>query len=136
MRSDDDFLVNYFIEQVGNRVGSILIRSTESDKITLKNAFGTWQIVKAFVEDFCNVPRVVSINILVRFVDLNLHFIEDRFGANEEISRGRINSPNDSGSAIDFGGKINLRLERLQERSVTREDGIFGVFDVKVLSHD
>jgi hypothetical protein len=72
----------------------------------------------------------------MRFVDLNLHFVEDRFGANEEISSGRISAPNDSRSTINLGRKIKLRLERLQERSVTREDGIFGVFDVKVLSHN
>ena len=49
---------------------------------------------------------------------------------------GEISPPNDSGSAINLGRKINLRLERLQERSVTCEDGIFGVFNVKVLSHN
>ena len=110
--------------------------TTETNKITLKNAVGLWQIVVAIVEDSCNDAGVVSINVLVRFVDLNLHFIEDRFGAHEPISSRRIRTPNDCRSTINFGGKIKLRLERLQERSVTREDGIFGVFDVKVLSHD
>ena len=44
--------------------------------------------------------------------------------------------PNDCRSAINFHRKMKLRLDRLQERSVTREDGIFGVFDVKNFGHD
>ena len=79
---------------------------------------------------------MVLIDFFMRFVDFDLYFVEDRFGANEEVSGGRISPPNDSRSTIDFGGKINLRFERLQERSITCEDGIFGVLDVKVLSHN
>ena len=79
---------------------------------------------------------MVLVNILVRFVDLNLHFVEDRFGANEEVSGGRISSPNYCRSTINFHGKVKVRFDRLQKRSITGQDGIFGVFDVKVLSHD
>ena len=79
---------------------------------------------------------VVSINVLVRFVDLNLHFVEHRFGANEEVSSRRIDAPNNSRSTINFHRKMLLTFDRLQERSVTGQDGIFGVFDVKNFGHD
>ena len=136
MRSNDDILVNYLIELVCDCVGSIFVRSTETDKIPLENAICARQPIKTSVENSCNFAHMVLIDFFMRFVDFDLYFVEDRFGANEEVSGGRISPPNDSGSAINFGGKINLRLDRLQERSITCEDGIFGVFDVKVLSHD
>ena len=78
---------------------------------------------------------MVSINVRMSFVDFDLHFVEHRFGANEEVSSRRIDAPNNSRSTIDFHGKMLLTFDRLQERSVTCEDGIFGVFDVKNFGH-
>jgi len=69
------------------------------------------------------------------FVDLNLYFVEDTFGAHEEITRGRIATPDNSGSTVHLNAESTCCLKPIQGIQVTREDGVFGVFDVFVL-HD
>lgn len=69
----------------------------------------------------------------MRFVDLDFYFVEDTFGANEEVSSGRITSPYNSRSAIHFNAEMTIGDEPIQGSQVTRQDRVFGVFDVLVL---
>ena len=100
MRRYDNLLSDDFIEFLSYRVWCILTVATETNKIALKYAFSLWQIVEALMEDCCNLSAVVLVNVLVRFVDLDSHFVEDRFGPHEELSRGRIDAPNYSGCSV------------------------------------
>ena len=85
------------------------------------------------VQDFCNVADVVRINFRMRFVDLDFYFVEDTFGANEEVSSGRITSPYNSRSTVNLNAEMTIREEPVQSSQVARQDRVFGVFDVLVL---
>ena len=75
---------------------------------------------------------MVSINILVGFVDLDLYFVKDTFGPNEEITRRRVDTPDDGRCAVDLSAQVVLQTQGVQKRKVARQDGVFGVFDVGV----
>ncbi len=65
-------------------------------------------------------------------IDLDFNFVEHRFGANEELTIGGIDTPNDGRCAVNLnthGARIH---EPIQNRKITRQDGIFGVFEVCV----
>ena len=52
------------------------------------------------VQNFCNFACVVLIDFRMGFVDFDFNFVEHTFGAHEEVTRGRIASPNYSGSTV------------------------------------
>ena len=64
MRSNDDFFGYNVIKFVSNGVWCILTVTTETNKITLKNGVGSWQIIETFVQDVSNLSCMVSINVL------------------------------------------------------------------------
>ena len=68
----------------------------------------------------------------MRFVDLDFYFVEDTFGPHEEVSRGRIATPDNSGSTVDLHRQGATIHEPVQHGKIAREDGVFGVFDVSV----
>ena len=85
------------------------------------------------VQDFCNRADVVRINFRMRFVDLDLYFVEDGFRSDEEVSSCRITSPYNSRSAIHLNAEMTIGEEPVQSSQVARQDRVFGVFDVLVL---
>jgi hypothetical protein len=68
----------------------------------------------------------------VRFIDFDFNFIEDTFGAHEEVSGCRIHTPDNSRTAIDFHAESTIGKEPIQHGQVTRKDAIFGVVEVGV----
>jgi len=75
---------------------------------------------------------MIPINVIMRFIDFDLYFIEDRFCADKEIASRRIGAPNNSRSAINFYGKITIREQPIKRSKITRQDRIFGVLKVCV----
>ena len=85
------------------------------------------------MENSCNFAHMVLIDFCMRFVDLDFNFVEHTFGANEEVTSGRIATPNNSGSAVHLNAESACCLKPVQSGQVARQDGVFGVFDVFVL---
>ena len=102
MRSDDDLLGNYFRKLVSDRVGSILIRTTKPNKITLIDSTCARKIIKTSVKNTRNFTRMVCINFFMRMIDFDFNFVEYGFGSDEEFTRGRIGSENYSGSTVNL----------------------------------
>ena len=100
MRRNDDALSDYFGEEVGDSVGSVFTASAKPDKITLDDRIDARQRIQAAVKNLRDISRMVGINVLVSFVDLDFNFVEHTFGANEEVSSGRIGPPDNSGSPL------------------------------------
>ena len=84
------------------------------------------------MQNFCNVAVVVLIDFRMRFVDLDLDFVEHRFSANEKITRCWVGSPYDRGSAVNLSAELTRGQQKVQDREITSQDNIFGVFDVLV----
>ena len=68
----------------------------------------------------------------MRFVDLDFTLLK-HFGANEEVSSGRITSPYNSRSTVNLNAEMTIGEEPIKGRQILHQDGIFGVFDVFVL---
>jgi len=69
----------------------------------------------------------------VRFINFDFNFVEDTFGAYEEVSSGRIRAPDNSGSAVHLDAKCASSGEPVQHSQIARQDRIFRMFDVFVL---
>ena len=76
---------------------------------------------------------MVLIDFRMGFVDLYFDLVKDTFSANEEITRCWVGSPYDRGSTVDFGAELTRGQQEVQDREITSQDGVFGVFDVLVL---
>ena len=132
VRSDDNVLGYDVPELISDGVRSVLIQSTETDEVSLIDCLHTGQMVKARMQNLCYIPLMVCINVLVRFVDFDFNFVEDTFGAHEEVSGGRIRAPDNSRSTINLDTQSARIHEPIQNGKVSRQDGIFGVFEVGV----
>ena len=75
---------------------------------------------------------MVRINLRVRMIDFDLYFVEDTFGAHEEVSSCRIATPDYSGGTINLNAEMTRIHEPIQHGQIARQDGIFGVFEVGV----
>jgi len=84
------------------------------------------------VQNSCNLTHVVLINFCMRMVDFDFYFVKDTFSTNEKPTVRGVSTPNDSGSAINFYAQVWGFIESSEETRITREDGVFGVFDVDV----
>ena len=134
MRCDDNVLLDYFIKNVSNRIGAKSIITTVPNKITLNNPVETREIIEAMMQYVSNNTTVVLINFLMTFIDFDLYFVEDRFSSDKKVSCLRICAPNNSGSTINFHGKITIRKQPIQRSQITRQDRIFGVLEMCVFS--
>ena len=72
------------------------------------------------MQNFCNVAVMVLIDFRMRFVDLDLDFVEHRFSANEKITRCWVGSPYDRGSAVN----LSAELTRVSRRSRTERSPV------------
>ena len=70
--------------------------------------------------------------VLLSITDFDFLFVEYTFGSNEKVTILRIRAPNNSRSAVDLDTQGARIHEPIQNRKVTRQDGIFGVFEVCV----
>ena len=132
MRCDDNLLLNYLRELIGDSVGGVFRKSTKPDKIPLINGVCKRKKIKTSVENFCNLTVVVLINFFMRFVDFDLYFVKDTFGAHEEVSSCRIATPDYSGGTINLNAEMTRIYEPIQHGQIARQDRIFGVFEVGV----
>jgi len=73
------------------------------------------------------------INLSVRFINFDFNFVEDTFGAYEEVSCGRIRAPDNSGSTVHFNAESASSGEPVQHGQIARQDRIFRMFEVFVL---
>jgi hypothetical protein len=133
VRSNDNVLRYYLRELVGDGVGFVFLKSTKPNEVTLNDRFSVGEMIKAGVKNLCHVTIIKEINLFVIVGDLNLYFVEDTFGANEELTSCWVGAPNNSGSAVNLNTESATINEPVQNIKVAREDGIFGVFEVFVL---
>jgi len=132
VRSNNDLLINYLRKLVSDRIRRILIITTKPNKITLNNPIDARKVIKTSVQNSCNIAFIERVNFLMRMSDLEFNFVEDRFGAHEELIAGRIDAPHNSRSAVDLDGHRSSSHEPIQHGQVAVQDGIFGVFQVGV----
>ena len=72
----------------------------------------------------------------MRVIDFDFYFVEDTFGPNEKPTVSGVSSPYDGGCTVDLNAQLWGLIESMEKPKVTREDGVFGVFDVEVFVHD
>jgi hypothetical protein len=75
---------------------------------------------------------MIPINVIMRFIDFDLYFIEDRFCTDKEIASCRICAPYDCRRTVNLHGKFTLSEEPIKDRKITRQDRIFGVLEMSV----
>ena len=68
-------------------------------------------------------------------IDFDFYFVEDTFSANEKPTVRGVSSPNDGRRTINLNAQIWGFVESSEETRITREDGVFGMFDVSVFVH-
>ena len=132
VRSDDDVLRHNVPEQIGDRIRSVLIQSTKPDKVTLNDRLSTGQMIQAAVKNLGNFTLIECINLLMIVGNTNLFLVKDCLGSYKELTVGRINPPHDCRGTINFDAQLTASSEPIQARKITRQDGIFGVFEVCV----
>jgi len=69
----------------------------------------------------------------MRMIDFDFYFVEDTFGANEELTVGGVCTPNDGRCTIDLNTQVRGLIDSFEKTQIPGEDGVFGVFDVFVL---
>ena len=136
MRSNNDLPLNYFIKAVRDCVGSIFLRSTETDKIPLENAVCIRQPIKTIVQNVCNFAHVVLIDFFMRMIDFDFNFVKDTFGPNEELTVRRVCTPNDRGGTVDLNAQVWGLMDCFEKTQIPCQDGVLRVFDVEVFVHD
>ena len=75
---------------------------------------------------------MIPVNVTMCFVNLDKFLIKDRFCTNKEFTRRRIFAPYNRGSAIDLRRYFTISQEPIKDRKITRQDRIFGVFEMCV----
>jgi hypothetical protein len=132
VRSDDNVLGYDVPELIRNGVWSVLIQSTETDKVSLIDCLHTGQMIKAAVQNLCNFALIEEVNLLMIVGDTDFLFVENCLGSYKELTVSRILTPYNCRGTINLDGQIARFNEPIQNGKVTRQDGIFGVFEVCV----
>ena len=135
VRSDDNFLGNYLRKLISDRIRIVLITTTKTNEIALDDSIDTRQPVKTSVKNCCNFALVELIDLSMIVSDTNLFLVEHCLGSYKELTVGRVNTPHDCRGTVHLDGQFARIHEPIQDIKVTREDGIFGVFEVCVF-HD
>jgi len=133
VRSNDNLLVNYLWELVSEKVGVVFIKSTKPDKISLQNGVCIRKAIITSVQNLCNFASIELIDLFMVVGNANLLFVEYCFGANKERISSRINPPHNSRGTVNLHAQMSTSSEPVQHGEVTRQDGVFGVFEVGVL---
>jgi hypothetical protein len=105
-------LSDYFRKDISDRVGAKSITTAIPNKITLNDRLCARKTIKASMKNTRNFTLMVRINFFMRMIDLDFYFVEDRFGANEPLSIGRISAPDNSRSTINLGADDRIRLDK------------------------
>ena len=135
VRSNNDLLGDYLTKLISDRVRSILITTTKTNKITLNDRFVTRQPIKTSVKNCCNFALIELIDLSMIVSNTNLFLVKNCLGSYKELTVGGINSPHDCGCPVNLNAQLTTSSEPIQDRKITRQDGIFGVFEVCVF-HD
>ena len=85
MRGDDNLLSHNVVEDISECVRSVSIIPTETNKVTLDDIIRMRKVIKTSMENFSDCIFMIVVNIFMRFIDLDLYFVEDRFGANKKF---------------------------------------------------
>ena len=132
MWSDDNFLRHNVVEDISECVRSVSIIPAETNKVTLDDMICMRKVIKTSMENFSDCIFMIVVNIFMRFIDLDLYFVEDRFSANKKVSCCWIGAPNDSRRSIHLNRQVRWSQEPIKNGEIARKDGVFGVLEVGV----
>ena len=131
-RPVSDVLSDNLREDISNQVRFVLIQSTEPDEVCLIDGISTGKMIEAAVQNLSNVALIIHINLFMIVCDTNLFLVEDCLSSYKELTTGRVNPPHDCRRSVDLHAQMSTGSEPIKNRKITRQDGIFGVFQVCV----
>ncbi len=136
VRCHDDSLAHNLRKLISDRVRSVLIRTTESDEVSLIDCLSAGKILQAGTQNLnqtCVSCFIIeSEHVLLSVANLDLFLVEYTFGSHEELTVLRIRAPNNSGSTINLDTQSARIHEPIQNGKISRQDGVFGVLKVGV----
>jgi len=63
----------------------------------------------------------------------NFFLVENCLGSYKELTAGRVNPPHNSRGTVNLHAQMSTSSEPIKNRKISRQDGVFGVFEVGVL---